>query len=515
MPKHHLALLTSICLIIKGAFEPPEKFKDPFMQTLRLVDDRLAHGLLFTKHYWSLVLSNPGLRRLRLLHRAGHQWSVKSKEFAYNLLSRMTCLEDLNASELLDLTEIWELHELVPTLRTVTFYKAAPLLKVFNISGSTLIKVNPTIRTLKFSRYQSDRGDRLFRLPSVNSTHHRLKDVLLALSLFTNLEYLALIGITRHDDASLPIIPNTLTFPDQGFALKKLCISDSTNLIPLLHYIPNLRTLKINHLTREAFEALASNCKHLRILEWMNKSNEVFHTGPEPDGLHRFLTSCSSLKALNGIGQSIKADDMIREPWACREIEVLRCRVVGIKRFNEEPLHRIVELATEYSPEFVVRDQSWKQMHKSYQEQQRSVYKRLAGLKHLKQLDLGLKSRRPREGGALYRVLTGVESAGYPRHYGSVSDTLEISLESGLDELGTLKNLEMFGFEGANHCIQERELGWMARSWPKLKLMYGLAEDHSGYTNAWTESDKKKELREHMQALRPDVKHGSILDNSR
>ncbi|KAF9365672.1 hypothetical protein BGX34_009007 [Mortierella sp. NVP85] len=451
------------------------------------------------------------LRRL-LLHRAEHQWSVKSKEFAYKLLSRMKFLEDLNASELLDLTEIWELHELLPTLRTVTFFKVAPLLKVFNINDSTLVGVNPTIRTLKFTRHQSDKGDRLFRLPSVNSAHHRLKDVLLALSLFPNLEYLALIGITRPDDASLPIIPNTPTFPDQGFALMKLCIPDSTNLMPLLYYIPNLRTLKINHLTGEAFGALASNCKHLRVLEWMNKSNDVFHSRPEPDGLHRFLVSCSSLKVLNGIRQFIKADDMIREPWACRRIEVLRCRVVGIKRFNEEPLHGIVELATEYSPELMVRDQSWKQMHKSYHEQQRSVYKRLADLKHLKQLDLGLKNRRP---GALYRFLAGVESAGYPRYYDTVSDTLEISLESGLDELRTLKNLEMFGFEGANHCIQERELGWMARSWPKLKLMYGLAEDHPRYTNGWIDSDKKKELRKYMQALRPDVKHGSTLDNSR
>ncbi|KAF9290495.1 hypothetical protein BGZ88_007301, partial [Linnemannia elongata] len=54
-------------------------------------------------------------------------------------------------------------------------------------------------------------------------------------------------------------------------------------------------------------------------------------------------------------------------------------------------------------------------------------------------------------------------------------NTLELSLESGLSQLGVLKNLEVFGFEGVDYRIKTKELSWMTESWPRLRVMRGLS----------------------------------------
>ncbi|KAF9112060.1 hypothetical protein BGX27_004039 [Mortierella sp. AM989] len=109
-------------------------------------------------------------------------------------------------------------------------------------------------------------------------------------------------------------------------------------------------------------------------------------------------------------------------------------------------------------------------------EQERGIYACLVSLKNLKHLDIGYESRYPWTYMSVEPYISEVNSRTCLPYDGSIQDTLELSLDSGLSLLAELKELEMFGFESVNHRIT-KELDWMARNWPKLNLMYGLAED--------------------------------------
>ncbi|KAF9919542.1 hypothetical protein BGZ65_012046, partial [Modicella reniformis] len=94
---------------------------------------------------------------------------------------------------------------------------------------------------------------------------------------------------------------------------------------------------------------------------------------------------------------------------------------------------------------------------------------------HLKRLDLGFENRWPRS--FVDNYISEIDGEEYMAYEGPTPDTLDLSLESGLYQLEALRDLEMFGFEAIDHRISKREVEWMARSWPKLKLVYGLAKD--------------------------------------
>ncbi|KAF9924574.1 hypothetical protein FBU30_005492 [Linnemannia zychae] len=77
---------------------------------------------------------------------------------------------------------------------------------------------------------------------------------------------------------------------------------------------------------------------------------------------------------------------------------------------------------------------------------------------------------------------------------------MELSLETGLDQLSDLVELEVFGFEGINHRIGKMEIKWIAAHWPRLRVMRGLQEDSLDMLEPDYE---RAELRKYMQELRP------------
>ncbi|KAF9080250.1 hypothetical protein BGX23_002407 [Mortierella sp. AD031] len=101
------------------------------------------------------------------------------------------------------------------------------------------------------------------------------------------------------------------------------------------------------------------------------------------------------------------------------------------------------------------------------------IFDRLASLTRLKHLDLGYENRNPWEY-KLGHYYAADDENEYLAYDGPAFDTLELTLESGLGRLAALKDLEMFGFECVNHRIGRAELDWMAKSWPKLKLILTL-----------------------------------------
>ncbi|KAF9366604.1 hypothetical protein BGX34_000072 [Mortierella sp. NVP85] len=501
----------------ENVFKPPSTTgsleSDPW------TEEDLEGGRIFTQLYWTLILANPGLRRLYLLKRAALQWPVESKEFIYKVFSGMKQLGDVFAYEFLDLAHMWRLHKAAPSVKTVTLWKALASEGHQSMApevGNGFILTNPSIKTLIFGK---NPHHQVIRSRWSQPGDPSIQDVIMALMLLPNLEHLMLMGIRDHSG------PEVQTFHGQGSSLTRLHVHVFHKLEPLLRHLPKLRELKVNYLSDEDFKVLATTCRNLEVLEWIQNPpyiDETTRKRPEHDVLHQFLVACPSLKVFDGIERFIKADDMIREPWACQGIEKLRCRIVGVERLTKDEqviYNRMIEANPLCQDEAMAglistingdEERSVMLKRRRSQEQQRRVYERLANLGQLKHLDLGYENRNPwtYKENIYVSAHDGQEYAHYKES--PIPDTLELSLESGLDQLGALKDLELFGFEAIDHRIGKKELEWMAKSWPKLRLIYGLLD-----CLFMIEQDKKKlDLRKYMQALRPDVKHDTLFSDS-
>jgi hypothetical protein len=202
---------------------------------------------------------------------------------------------------------------------------------------------------------------------------------------------------------------------------------------------------------------------------------------------------------------------MLRQPWACMGLEWLSCRIVGVDRLNDAEQSLVDRvMAHGYAVPLSDEERAAVEKFQRCRAQHHGVYDRLASLTKLKHLDLGYENRYPWQykSGDSYEAEDGEEYL----YYGPPTfDTLELSLASGVDRLGALKNLEMIGFECINHRIGRAELEWMAKSWPKLNLMYGLDEDR--LTNIEPNLEKAL-LKDYFQQLRPEVVHDSLFEDN-
>ncbi|KAF9925518.1 hypothetical protein BGZ65_007691 [Modicella reniformis] len=135
MSEFELKVSDPIMSILKDAFRAPKKVQSRYDDHL-VSEEELRKGWLFTQHYWILVLANPALQRLHLAQGETLQWPVKSKEFIIRkVLSGMTSLKDLCVFEILDFTNIWRLHEIAPTVDTVTILSTNLLSKEHEYDG--------------------------------------------------------------------------------------------------------------------------------------------------------------------------------------------------------------------------------------------------------------------------------------------------------------------------------------------------------------------------------------------
>ncbi|KAF9366606.1 hypothetical protein BGX34_000074 [Mortierella sp. NVP85] len=503
----------------KDVFESPPKSKFPHMEAT--TEEELREGLVLTQRYWGLILANPGLHRLHLTGHCALQWRVQSTDFFFKVLSTLKELRDLCACDHVQLNQLWRLYEVAPSVETVTVPSAKGL---FGVGGSITVSgdhpwqtvKNLAIKTLRIARaltYDTYDVDELL----IQFCGPTLQDALAILSQLPNLENLTMMDYADDNNyitsffssssitsshAPLPTSLVALPPPELGSTLKTLYVSERGNFIginfvtelaPLLRHLPNLQELRTSNLTHESIKALATSCKALEVLEWIRDPTfySILNSSPNHKNVHLLLVSCPNLRVFKGVDQHVNANDMIREPLACQMMEIFRCRIVGVVRLTKDEqttLNNILASHPTFQREndapgvlsmLSEKERAVVQKHLRSREQQRQVYERLASLQCLKHLDIGFEiqeylSHEPR------RTL----------------DTLELSLESGLGQLGSL-NLEMFGFEGVDYRIDKKELEWMAKRWPKLKLMHGLTDEHSEQT--------------HMRALRPDIVHVSFF----
>ncbi|KAK3835680.1 MAG: hypothetical protein J3R72DRAFT_451065 [Linnemannia gamsii] len=329
-----------------------------------------------------------------------------------------------------------------------------------------------------------------------------------------SLDRLSILGFTRQQIFSLDaakILDNT----PSRLRVLRLCSQahnmDRNIAKHVLPWLPDLIAFHIDQLTATIAQALVHHCPMLEIFEAANEESlhEDYSLDPlETDTVSILLTGCSHLKVFDGIHHTIDAEKITVLPIVCHDLTTFRCQIRGVPRLTsteQEAMSTSITSATSVLDSAALKA-TLRKLEQS-REMQRQVLNRLATLTNLRTLDLGFE----------YRDLdiffghgsSGPHKAAQPDYdFGSpFADTLELSLESGLDRLETLTKLEVFGFESLDHRIGKAELVWMASHWPRLKSMRGVHEDNRILRVKRPIDSYKEELRVFMQGLRSDVVH--------
>ncbi|KAK3840289.1 MAG: hypothetical protein JOS17DRAFT_726653 [Linnemannia elongata] len=309
--------------------------------------------------------------------------------------------------------------------------------------------------------------------------------------------------------------------------LRRSGFMDHRILKAILPWVPELREFACENLQFRTSQILVKHCRHLEVVREL----DTFGTDEAPRAAPRshnavvpLLTGCPSLRVLDTAEHRIIGDNFVDCDLVCLGLETFRCQINGmfwLDELNGALLQRVVREDTDGpdgggAPELSAEEKAM--LHEIYnnQERHRKSYKQLSRMTKLQVLELGQE----------WRSITGhyeTGTDGYDDEYGDVFDepddgyyalyeppivgTLGLTLASGFDQLSTLNDLEVFGFEGVDHRMDKVELDWMAVNWPKLKIMRGI---HVDIFPRVKPDAKRKELREYMQMLRPDVVHETL-----
>lgn len=275
----------------------------------------------------------------------------------------------------------------------------------------------------------------------------------------------------------------------------------------ILPWLPHLIDLSTQHIGPALAELIPTCYRNLRSYNQPIPVNSICPKYSLPHSrintLSILLENCPHLVEFDGIEHKIEADYLLDHPWVCKDLEVLRFQIVGVHRLSEEEDmdYRQGKLFLRINKNLVEKEREAIEKHERLQVQQRRVYDRLAEMVHLRVLDLGMEYRNISLPSGRPLIRYGVHV--YEDYGRPIPDTLELSLESGLDRLSTLRELEVVGFEGVDHRIEYSELRWMGQSWPRLKEMRGLQEVKCENLRP----DETSYLRAFMMHHYPNVKH--------
>ncbi|KAG0266111.1 hypothetical protein DFQ27_000158 [Actinomortierella ambigua] len=183
--------------------------------------------------------------------------------------------------------------------------------------------------------------------------------------------------------------------------------------------------------------AIANNCSHLEVLSlrghvWSHDGNISLGLG-----LQSVLSRASRLKTFQAHAvtgrEMITAENILSSEWATRSLEVLDMAIAVPRANGDAPSDGAVaqELCAI----------------------QRQVLRRIGQQKRLVRLILGRQ---------------------VPQMLAHQHNCLEMTLESGLDELAGLNDLEMLDIRFLNHRVGVPELEWMAENLPKLRQLHGM-----------------------------------------
>lgn len=356
---------------------------------------------------------------------------------------------------------------------------------------------------------------------------------LVLLNRLRSLDHIAIAGLfdvgrTFHQDVEALLVNTPLRLKE--FHLRRQDPRDIDHELAtwIFPQMPHLTEYGARMLCPKTAQSLATHASQLQVFRQTLDGNSIhiyYKPCPLLNVANILFQSCTKLRVFDGIHHKIEADKMFERPWVCRELEVLRCQIVGLTRLtsHEEALLEILakleqkpqpfrptpSMAIGESEAVLERQQKYRDRLKTtqanQQDQHHRVYDHLAGLRMLQTLDLGYEYRHVPPAQENNPRVKMVEGQAYIWYDGEpIINTLELTLASGFDRLATLTRLEVFGFEGVDHRIGRQELEWIATSWPRLKEMRGL---HEELLPRCEPDSKRDELRKIMQGLRNDVRH--------
>lgn len=176
----------------------------------------------------------------------------------------------------------------------------------------------------------------------------------------------------------------------------------------------------------------------------------------------------------------LDAPDDFFLPWACGSLEVFECSIDGVPRpdvtlaainvtrsFDSIPVQD-----TDQVPPLATSGQELSSAQLESYAVQKRVLAHLGRLTNLRELRLGANNRNMY--GLQYFLLRmkGIQMMVIDDCW--QTGCLEFSLESGLEELSGLKELEELDVNHLAHRIGVPEVQWMVAHWPKLKAIRGL-----------------------------------------
>ncbi|KAG0065721.1 hypothetical protein BGZ90_001684 [Linnemannia elongata] len=306
----------------------------------------------------------------------------------------------------------------------------------------------------------------------------------------------------------------TLT-DDSPSQLQRLQISmlmniDGHLLDTVLPWIPDLRTLHLTRLYGRPVRSIVEHCSALTTIEGSNMGPIVQvipgrrQENLEAGALEEMIMACPTLEKIDWIGKTLCETSLWDYTGVWPNLTYLRCQIGGLRVHTAED-EAIWKHIKHLPGPFRLEEQRVFEQQELIRQQQRLVLRRIGALRNLRTLDIGAdfqlhENTSWRNGGQ--------GGSWVDRKRPQMYDCLRLSLEMGLDELAGLKNLEVFGFEGIEHEIDEAELGWMSEKWSKLRVMHGLCRSGGLLLEEETEKDLKRErMLGVMKGLRPDVVH--------
>ncbi|KAG0281264.1 hypothetical protein BGZ95_005406 [Linnemannia exigua] len=210
-------------------------------------------------------------------------------------------------------------------------------------------------------------------------------------------------------------------------------------------------------------EAIGRSCqKDLVTLHIKNMSTM------ESTDVQLILSQSSSLREFTSTqSPKLAARDMVAKPWACQWLTTLCLQIGGIPRPD-------LKMDEQGQVLFAVDRKISQGCFLGPKAIQRQVYQQLGALVGLEVLNM---SRVYREGPRdIFPANTNSTNSQGDRsfNYGLQTDCLDWTLESGLGQLASLKELRELDVRLTWHRIGVRELAWMARELPRLSVLKGL-----------------------------------------
>ncbi|KAG0088026.1 hypothetical protein BGZ92_006705 [Podila epicladia] len=239
------------------------------------------------------------------------------------------------------------------------------------------------------------------------------------------------------NDLGFRYFPNKYESPDQEIA----------NVISLNSRWTTIDLDNLMHVGPKTVEAILGHCTaletlHLNRCELLTSADLTSILG-KAKKLKYFQTNGTVSRRHDPTPRFLTSIDMAGIHWGSFSIQMFCCPIKVPRSDDDIPaVHR--------------RETEWHSTIEDSREAQRQVYQQLSKLTKLKELRLG-----------------DMRAAG-KTHHAFQWYCLEMTLESGLDELEGLKQLEILDIRTMNHDIGIRELEWMNRCWPRLECVLGL-----------------------------------------